>query len=72
VLGTEFESPKGQTFFRNKPTGLFNGMVSPLMNYAVKGVIWYQGESDTGNTAPYGEKMKTLISGWRELWKQGD
>ena len=67
-LGTEFENQKGQTFFAYKPTGLFNGMISPLAGYGMKGVIWYQGESDTGNPDSYARKLTELINGWRKLW----
>jgi len=66
--GAEAENQKGSTFFKYKPTGLYNGMISPLMNTAVRGVIWYQGESDTGNPSRYAEKMKALINGWRKAW----
>jgi sialate O-acetylesterase len=68
-LGTAFEEKKPQTFFAYKPTGLFNGMISPLLEYAVKGVIWYQGESDAHAPERYGEKMRALISDWREGWR---
>ena len=56
-----------------EPTGLYNGMIRPLVPFAVRGVIWYQGES---NVTPddgmlYYEKMKALIGGWREVWGQG-
>lgn len=61
-----------QVFFNYKPTGLFNGMISPLLYTAVKGIIWYQGESDTGAHERYAEKMSLLINGWRELWGLGD
>ncbi|MDR2532010.1 MAG: sialate O-acetylesterase [Oscillospiraceae bacterium] len=64
--GAETENQAPMTFFNYKPTGLFNGMISPLMNTAVKGVIWYQGESDTGNPGRYAEKLSAMINGWRE------
>jgi len=67
-LGTEFESPEPQTFFSYKPTGLYNGMISPLFTTALKGIIWYQGESDTGNPEPYAEKLTAMINGWRKSW----
>jgi sialate O-acetylesterase len=67
-FSTAFESPKPQTFFQYKPTGLYNGMISPLLNYRIKGIIWYQGESDTGNPAPYAEKLTALINSWRKYW----
>ena len=55
-----------------RPTGLYNGMVHPIVPYAVRGAIWYQGESNLQDGMLYHEKMKALISGWREVWGQGD
>ena len=54
------------------PTGLYNGMVAPLIPFAMRGAIWYQGESNRGEGKLYTEKMKALIGGWRALWGQGD
>jgi sialate O-acetylesterase len=67
-LGTTFEDIKGQTFFQYKPTGLYNGMIAPLLNCRIAGIIWYQGESDTGNPARYAEKLTALINDWRRHW----
>ena len=55
-----------------RPTGLYNGMVHPLIPYAVRGALWYQGESNLQDGMHYHEKMKALINGWREVWGQGD
>lgn len=52
-----------------KPTGLYNGMVAPLFNYSIKGVIWYQGESNTGRAIEYQSLMPALINDWRSNWK---
>jgi sialate O-acetylesterase len=70
--GAEIELQKPQIFYNYKPTGLFNGMISPLTGVAVRGAIWYQGESDTGNPDRYAEKLTALISGWRKAWGLGD
>jgi sialate O-acetylesterase len=68
-FGTAFEDYKPpQTFFQYRPTGVYNGMISPLLNFAVKGFLWYQGESDAGNPARYAEKLTALINGWRAAW----
>lgn len=53
------------------PSVLFNGMVSPLIPYAIKGVIWYQGESNT-NPLEYGLLFQRMITDWRQKWAQGD
>jgi len=54
------------------PTVLYNGMIAPLMPYAIKGVIWYQGEANTGNGLEYRTLFPRMISDWREKWHQGD
>lgn len=48
---------------------LYNGMIHPLVPYAIRGAIWYQGESNNGEGMLYYEKMKALIGGWRAIWK---
>lgn len=70
--GTTMKPAPGQTFIRWKPVGLYNAMIAPLTSYAIKGVIWYQGESNTKNPGEYAGLMETLIRDWREQWKQGD
>jgi sialate O-acetylesterase len=54
------------------PTALYNGMIRPLCPFALRGAIWYQGESNLGEGMRYTERMKALIGGWRELWHEGD
>ncbi|MDB6018807.1 MAG: 9-O-acetylesterase [Pedosphaera sp.] len=57
------------------PANLFNGMVSPLIPYAIKGVIWYQGESNGDNmreAEEYPILFTRLIQDWREKWAQGN
>ncbi len=56
----------------SKPTGLYNGMVHPIVPYAIRGAIWYQGESNRVDGMAYHHKMKALINGWRTVWNQGD
>ena len=56
----------------DQPTSLYNAMVAPLIPFAFRGAIWYQGESNNGEGMLYYEKMRALISSWRTLWKQGD
>jgi sialate O-acetylesterase len=71
-LGTTMEPLEEQTFIRWKPLGLYNAMIAPLTNYAIKGIIWYQGESNTGNPVEYGQTFPALIKDWRTKWKQGN
>ncbi len=57
------------------PTVLFNGMINPIIPYAIKGAIWYQGESIIGGTPGlnlYGEVQKALITDWRKRWGEGN
>ncbi|NBR85775.1 MAG: sialate O-acetylesterase [Proteobacteria bacterium] len=54
------------------PLSIYNGMVHPIIPYAIRGALWYQGESNNGEGMLYFEKKKALINGWRTLWKQGD
>jgi sialate O-acetylesterase len=51
---------------------LYNGMIAPLIPYAFKGVIWYQGESNAGRPELYRELMPLMIKNWRDDWKQGE
>jgi hypothetical protein len=54
---------------QNQPTALFNAMVSPVINFAVKGFCWYQGESNTGHPQEYTKLLPALINDWRNQWK---
>lgn len=47
---------------------LYNGMIHPLLPVAIRGALWYQGESNNGEGMLYFEKMKALIGGWRSVW----
>ncbi len=60
---------------QHMPTVLFNGMINPLIPYAIRGAIWYQGESIVGGTPGlmlYGHIMQTLVKDWRAKWGEGD
>ncbi|MDB6064050.1 MAG: hypothetical protein JWR26_258 [Pedosphaera sp.] len=54
------------------PTALYNGSIHPLAPFAIRGAIWYQGESNYGEGMLYTEKMKALIGGWRKVWGEGE
>ena len=71
-LGCTMEPLPGQTFIRWKPLGLYNAMIAPLLNYKIKGVIWYQGESNTSKAKEYHRLFSSLIGNWRKKWNQGD
>lgn len=54
------------------PGGLFNGMVQPAIPYAMRGFIWYQGESNASRYAEYPQLVETMIKQWRQDFQQGD
>lgn len=67
--GTKPPNPPGRPWM---PSGLYNGMLAPLVPYAIKGAIWYQGESNAGRAYQYRRLFPTMIKNWRERWGQGD
>lgn len=69
-IGTLMPQAAGTTFFQYKPVGLYQAMIAPLLNYPVAGVLWYQGESNTGRAGEYEQLLTTLIRCWREKWQQ--
>lgn len=54
------------------PAVLYNGMIHPLIPYGIKGVLWYQGESNRDQAAEYLTLFPALIKDWWARWKQGD
>jgi len=52
----------------NQPVQLYNVMIAPLLNYGIKGVLWYQGESNTGKPKEYEKLLPVLIDNWRQKW----
>jgi sialate O-acetylesterase len=57
---------------QNEPTALYNGMIAPYTNYAVRGILWYQGESNAGNPQAYKKLLPNIINDWRNQWQLGD
>lgn len=55
-----------------QPAELYNGMIAPLLPYAIKGAIWYQGESNAGRAHQYRSLFADMIRNWRSAWGQGD
>jgi sialate O-acetylesterase len=54
------------------PSVLYNGMIAPLLPYAMRGVIWYQGEADVGREKQYRTLFPAMIADWRRAWGEGD
>jgi sialate O-acetylesterase len=74
----EAAQKEGKTFSRPRPNApwrpaeLYNGMIAPLIPYAIKGAIWYQGESNAGRHKQYRTLFPDMITNWRKDWGQGD
>jgi sialate O-acetylesterase len=70
-LAFYLNDPNKNDWFPAKPGVLFNAMIHPLTHYPIKGVIWYQGESNRNDAQLYHTLMGTLIAGWRSEWNLG-
>ncbi len=57
---------------QNTASFLYDGMIAPLVPYAMRGVLWYQGEANETRGAQYREAFPLLIADWRARWKEGD
>ena len=57
---------------QQKTGGLYHGMILPIRPYALRGVLWYQGESNAGRAYQYRTLFPAMITHWREIWEQGD
>ena len=72
------EPPKGPRFpedprtTKNRPCVLFNAMLAPLQPYALRGAIWYQGESNAQHAKEYQTLFPAMIANWRQTWGLGD
>jgi sialate O-acetylesterase len=53
------------------PTVLYNAMIAPIAGFAIRGALWYQGESNHSETN-YDQNMAALVGGWRKVWNEGD
>jgi sialate O-acetylesterase len=56
----------------HQPATLWNGTIAPLVPYAIRGVIWYQGETNEPRGSEYARLMQALMRSWRKAWNQGD
>ena len=57
---------------QSQPAALYNAMLAPLINYTIKGFLWYQGEANTGRPEEYAKLQPAQIADWRSKWKQGN
>jgi sialate O-acetylesterase len=70
-------SPMPSKIANTTPMAIYNAMIAPVAGFAIRGALWYQGESNCMGTndndyLTYEDKMKALVGGWREIWNQGD
>lgn len=57
---------------QNSPTGLYNTMVAPALDYGIRGFLWYQGEANSGKPREYAKLLPALIKDWRNKWGLGN
>lgn len=69
-VGTQIAPIAPTVFVRWKPMGLFNAMIAPLLPYSIKGAIWFQGESNTGDPGNYQALLTSMIRDWRKRFGQ--
>ena len=67
-LGAPMPNAPSMMFFCYKPVCLYNAMIAPLRNYAVRGVVWYQGESNVSRRNEYASLLTTMIADWRRTF----
>lgn len=70
--GPRPQPPQDPKTSQHRPSTLYNAMIAPLVPFAVRGAIWYQGESNAGRAYQYRTLMPAVIRSWRSAWKQGD
>lgn len=70
--GNDFPPAPASINDPNQVTVLYNGMIAPVKPYPIKGVIWYQGESNVGRAIQYRKVFSDLITDWRKTWGIGD
>ena len=64
--------PADRKRHHHRPGNLFNGMIAPLIPMAIRGAIWYQGESNASRAYQYRSIFPAMITDWRKAWGQGD
>ena len=69
AVGTFMPRRPSSTYFVDCPTGLYNAMIAPLQDFPIKAMMWYQGESNVGNTSTYAAMLQAMIASWREQFR---
>ncbi len=65
-------APRNPLTGNHRPANIYNGVLYPTIGYGIKGVIWYQGESNASRAYQYRKLFPYMIQNWRDEWKQGD
>jgi sialate O-acetylesterase len=68
-IKSEIKNNRGRAV--DEPSTLYNAMINPLINFRIKGAIWYQGESNVSRASNYAKLKNSMIEGWRREWNQG-
>ena len=71
-MKAQLAKPEGAQANAGVPTHLYNGMIRGIVPFAIRGALWYQGESNRGQGVAYEQRMQALINGWRSVWNEGD
>ncbi|SDT42936.1 sialate O-acetylesterase [Mucilaginibacter mallensis] len=69
---TLLPQPPAQSNSPNRPALIYNAMINPILSYTIKGVIWYQGESNADKAMQYRQLFPLLINDWRQKWNEGN
>jgi len=69
-VGVNVGSRPEEFFIQRQPTGLFNAMIAPILDYPCRGILWYQGESNDNNSHEYAALFTALINDWRNKRQQ--
>lgn len=69
-IGAVTETLESATFFQYKPAGDYNGLTAPISEYPASGVLWYQGESNTGQPETYKKLFEAMVKDWRQHWPE--
>lgn len=72
AVESEPQPPVDASRYVNTPAALFNAMVSPLTDFPIRGVVWYQGESNASGPGNYEELLLAMVRDWRKAWGESD
>jgi len=72
-VGMRAAKPCPETFFfQRQPSGLFNAMIAPMLDFPCRGILWYQGESNDSNSKEYKALFAAHVADWQARWRRAD